>query len=101
MYHLNMAWFAAAACSPRARIELNFTETIKSLVAAGYGAAVLPMEQAAISDIDRKMQVIPLRPKLARHIGMVHRPLPQMESAALNLLQILAQFKQLKVGTGR
>jgi DNA-binding transcriptional LysR family regulator len=46
MYRMTMAWFADAGFTPRARIELNYSEAIKSLVAAGYGAAVLPREQS-------------------------------------------------------
>lgn len=101
MYHLNMAWFAAAGYSPRARIELNYTETIKSLVAAGYGAALLPLEHDQKSEGNKKIQVIPVKPKFERHIGIVHRPLPQLDGAARNLLQILAQFRQFKAGAKR
>ena len=38
MHRLTAAWFAQAGHHPRARIELNYTEAMKSLVAAGYGA---------------------------------------------------------------
>ena len=37
LHRLTMDWFAAAGEHPRARIELNFNDAIKSLVAAGYG----------------------------------------------------------------
>lgn len=37
-----LAWFADAGLRPRTRIELNCNEAMKSLVAAGDGAAVLP-----------------------------------------------------------
>ncbi|MCH3743566.1 LysR family transcriptional regulator substrate-binding protein, partial [Campylobacter coli] len=30
-------WFAAAGLQPRPRIQLNYNDAIKSLVAAGYG----------------------------------------------------------------
>ena len=92
MHHLTMDWFAAAGCSPRARITLSYTETIKSLVGAGYGAAILPLEHLPSAQGQQKIQVLPIRPALVRHIGIVHRPLPLMDGAAQNLLQALIQF---------
>jgi DNA-binding transcriptional LysR family regulator len=93
MYRLTMEWFAAAGYGPRARIELNYTEAMKSLVAAGYGAAVLPLE-GPDSAVHAGVQVIPLKPALTRHIGVAHRPRSGMNSAAQNLLQTLALFRQ-------
>jgi hypothetical protein len=46
---LTADWFARAGQQPRARIELNYNDAIKSLVAAGYGAALLPHEAGAPS----------------------------------------------------
>lgn len=40
-------WFAASGERPHARIELNYNDAMKSLVAAGYGAALLPHEAGA------------------------------------------------------
>ena len=61
-----LEWFADAgpSPSPRTRIELNHNEAMKSLLAAGYGAAVL------------------------------HRPPDAWDSATRNLLLTLAQFRQ-------
>lgn len=94
MYRLTMAWFANAGFTPRARIELNFTEAMKSLVAAGYGAAVLPLEQTGQPAIQHGVQVIPLRPALARHTSVVHRPAATVDGATRKLLQMLMQFRQ-------
>jgi DNA-binding transcriptional LysR family regulator len=94
MYHLTMAWFASAGCSPRARIEFSYTETIKSLVGAGYGAAILPLEHVHKSEAHQEMHVLPLKPALVRHIGIVHRPLSVIDGAARNLLQTLGLFSQ-------
>lgn len=93
MYHLTMAWFAAAGCSPRPKIEFSYTETIKSLVAAGYGAAILPLEH--MPQAQAKMHVLPVKPGFVRHIGIVHRPFSVIDSAARNLLQTLELFSQL------
>lgn len=102
LYRLTMAWFAEAGLTPRARIELNFAEAMKSLVAAGYGAAVLPLEQMAggqQSALQAPMllpglRVLPLRPALARHTAVVHRPVATLDPATLMLLDILLQFRQ-------
>ncbi|GGC67971.1 LysR family transcriptional regulator [Undibacterium terreum] len=98
MYELTMGWFAAAGYSPRARIELNYTEAMKSLVAAGYGAALLPLEHPGKVELHSEMQVLPLKPALMRHIGIAHRPHAVVDGATRNLLQILAGFMQHKAG---
>jgi len=94
MYELTMGWFAAAGFSPRARIELNYTEAMKSLVAAGYGAAVLPLEHTRNDEAKLGMQVLPLKPDLVRHIGIAHRPPAVIDGATRNLLHTLASFRQ-------
>jgi DNA-binding transcriptional LysR family regulator len=94
MYRLTMEWFAAAGLGPRARIELNATEAMKSLVAAGYGAAVLPLEQPMPSNFSDKVQVLPLRPALTRHTGVAHRSLEATDGATRTVLETLAQFRQ-------
>lgn len=98
LYRLTMAWFAEAGLTPRARIELNFTEAMKSLVAAGYGAAVVPLELMAGEKVSPLLlpgvQVLPLRPALARHTAVVHRRVGTLDPAALKLLQTLLQFRQ-------
>jgi len=96
MYRMTMAWFADAGFTPRARIELNYSEAIKSLVAAGYGAAVLPREESEQeeSNVRHDVQLLPLKPALVRHTAMVHRPLEALDGATRNLLKILANFRQ-------
>ncbi|MDW5443268.1 LysR family transcriptional regulator [Polaromonas sp. SM01] len=94
MHRLTMQWFAEAGLTPRARIELNFTEAMKSLVAAGYGAALLPLEQTGKPLIPQGVQVIPLRPTLTRHTAVVHRPAAMVDGATRKLLQTLMQFRQ-------
>jgi len=41
---LTSEWFNAAGQQPAPRIQLNYNDAIKSLVAAGYGATLLPNE---------------------------------------------------------
>jgi DNA-binding transcriptional LysR family regulator len=89
-----MAWFAAAGFAPRARIELNYTEAMKSLVASSYGAAILPAEHPDQHGV-KTMQIRPLDPPLPRYTGIAHRPLPQLDGASRNVLEVLQQFRQL------
>jgi len=76
-----LEWFADAGLSPRTRIELNYNEAMKSLVAAGYGAAVLPLEHAG-EQLHQRVQVAPLKPPEA------------VAGATRDLLLTLAQFRQ-------
>lgn len=97
MYRITMEWFASAGFNPRARIELNYTEAMKSLVAAGYGAAILPLEQPAgvqVSQGAHGLQVVPLAPGLMRHVGVAHRAPGLLEGATRNLLETIALFRQ-------
>ena len=70
--HLTTKWFAAGGQQPVARIELNYNDAIRRLVAAGYGAAVLPHEDSMIPGQDAGTTVRPLRPALWRRLGIAH-----------------------------
>lgn len=96
MYRLTMEWFAGAGHSPRARIELNYTLAMKSLVAAGYGAALLPMEEVGgpLSALDAGMQLRPLKPALVRTLGIAHRAESRLDAAAREVLTVLRGFAQ-------
>jgi len=65
-------WFAAQGLHPEPRIQLNYNDAIKSLVAAGYGATLLPREAAA-PEPDARIAVRPLNPALWRQLGIAHR----------------------------
>ena len=65
-------WFAAGGQYPTPRIKLNYTDAIKRLVAAGYGAALLPQENVAEPE-DVRIVVRPLRPALSRELGLAYR----------------------------
>lgn len=103
MYRITMEWFGSAGFNPRARIELNYTEAMKSLVAAGYGAAILPLEQAGrVGQVQgmqgmqgmSAVQIVPLAPALMRHVGVAHRARALLEGATRNLLDTIALFRQ-------
>lgn len=92
MHRLTAGWFAQAGLSPRARIELNYTEAIKSLVAAGYGAAVLPLEQPLAEAKAQRLQVRPLQPPLSRELGFAHRDPATLAAATQQVLRAVAAF---------
>ncbi|MFH0133048.1 LysR family transcriptional regulator [Variovorax sp. VaC1] len=95
MYRLSMEWFAAAGFAPRARIELNYDAAIQSLVAAGYGAALLPLQQTADAAPNARMQVLPISPKLTRRLGIAHRQRATLDGATQSVLKVLTTFRQL------
>jgi DNA-binding transcriptional LysR family regulator len=81
-------WFAAAGERPQARIELNYNDAMKSLVAAGYGAALLPHEAGAPPP-DRRISTRPLRPALSRALGIAHRTRPDDDATEVTLRALL------------
>lgn len=92
LHRVTMDWFAAGGEQPKARIELNFNDAIKSLVAAGYGAALLPQEGGSAA-LDARVVVAPLTPRLWRPLGLAHRA-GQLEPATRQVLEALAAVRQ-------
>ncbi len=88
---LTSEWFATAGHHPTARIQINYNDAIKSLVAAGYGAALLPHE-AATPAPDRRVIMRPLRPALWRRLGIAHRAGP-IERTTQHVLDVLGDLR--------
>lgn len=84
-------WFAGAGLNPRARIQLNYNDAIKSLVAAGYGATLLPHEATAPQP-DPRIIMRPLRPALWRPLGIAHRA-EKVERATQHVLDVLWELR--------
>ncbi|MDF0729669.1 LysR family transcriptional regulator [Pseudomonas entomophila] len=84
-------WFAAAGLYPEARIELNYNDAIKSLVAAGYGATLLPQEGEG-PERDPRIARRPLRPGLWRALGIACRE-GEVERATGYVLEALEQLR--------
>lgn len=80
-------WFATAGHHPTPRIELNYNDAIKSLVAAGYGAALLPHE-GTTPHTDERIAMRPLRPTLWRELGIAH-PTGALERSTQHVLDAL------------
>jgi DNA-binding transcriptional LysR family regulator len=85
-------WFAAAGHQPRPRIEHNYNEAIKSLVAAGYGATLLSYETNPVAP-DPRIAILPLRPALWRPLGIAHRS-SGVEAAVRHVLEALRTLRQ-------
>jgi len=77
-------WFAAGGARPQARIELNYNDAMKSLVAAGYGAALLPHEAGAPQP-DPRITTRPLRPALSRALGIAYRKRPDDDATTVTI----------------
>jgi DNA-binding transcriptional LysR family regulator len=97
LHRMTMEWFAAAGEAPIPRIELNYNDAMKSLVAAGYGAALLPVEA---DDVSREtpsgrqgISVLPVTPKLWRPLGLAFRTGP-LEPATSTVLDVLIKLGQ-------
>ena len=82
-------WFAAGGERPQARIELNYNDAMKNLVAAGYGAALLPHEAGAPAP-DARICMRPLKPALSRALGIAHRTRPDDDATEATLAALLA-----------
>ncbi len=87
-------WFALAGEQPTARIELNYNDAIKSLVAAGYGATLLPHEAAVATPPDPRIRMLALRPALWRPLGLACRA-GALEKATQHVLDVLRQQRQV------
>lgn len=92
LQRLTAEWFANAGLHPKARIELNYNDAIRSLVAAGYGAALLPYEDGAAPS-DARLALRALTPPLWRDLGIAHRK-GEIEPATQHVLNALWQLRQ-------
>ena len=89
---LTADWFAQAGLQPKPRIELNYNEAIKSLVAAGWGAALLPHEDGA-DEPGPRVLMRPLKPALWRPLGLAHR-VGGDDGATRQVLAVLEGLRQ-------
>jgi DNA-binding transcriptional LysR family regulator len=97
LHRMTIEWFAAQGVTPTPKIELNYNDAMKSLVAAGYGAALLPVEA---DDLSREhsvepqgMTILPLVPKLWRPLGLAYRA-ASLEPATRTVLKVLTKLGQ-------
>ncbi len=87
---LTTEWFASAGCGPEPRIQINYNDAIKSLVATGYGATLLPHE-ASTPLTDDRIVMRPLQPILLRHLGIAYRS-NYLEQSTQHVLDVLREL---------
>ena len=80
-YKVIARWFEAAGVELKPIMELGNTEAIKTLVAAGIGAGILPVERNLGTLVYGSTAVRPLRPALVRRLGIVRRRDKALERA--------------------
>jgi len=97
MYRLIAGWFGQAGYNPRPQIEISYPQALKSLVAAGYGAALLPLEDSDGDQSDVGIQVRHLSPPLVRPMCIAHRVLALPNATISNVLQVLRGFSSVGV----
>ena len=88
LQHQTLQWFAKAGFAPRARIAMNNGEAIKSLVGAGYGAALLPLESASKAR-PAGVVVRELKPAMVRQTFIVHRSTAPLADSLQDVIKLL------------
>lgn len=86
---LTLEWFARAGLAPRARIEHNYDVAMRALVAAGYGAALLPMAVTERAQLGPRVRLLPLHPRLSRRLLIGVRDSERQDGAVAQVLNIL------------
>lgn len=65
-------WLALAGPPPKPVMEFDNVETVKSLVAVGLGASLVPRLSLGAGHVPTgNLQVVPISPRAKRRIGMV------------------------------
>ena len=80
-YKIVANWFDAAGVELKPIMELGNTEAIKTLVATGIGASILPVERKGGTLVYGSTQVRPLKPRLMRELAIVRRRDKPLETA--------------------
>ena len=72
MRHAIAKWLSLAGPVPKPVMEFDNVEAIKSVVAVGLGASVIPRLSLGARHVPAiEMFVVPLRPRAARRVGLV------------------------------
>ncbi|NWK85977.1 LysR family transcriptional regulator [Raoultella terrigena] len=90
---LTNGWFADTGHSPTPRIKLDYNDAIKSLVGAGYGATLLPLESGTQLAAASRIAIRPLQPPLWRELGLAWRE-SENELSTQHLLSALRELRQ-------
>ncbi len=66
-------WFRTAGIEPRPKMELNYIEAIKNVVAAGLGVSILPACVLAEKQREKDLVLRDLAPAITRPMVLVER----------------------------
>ena len=91
MQTLTLEWFGRAGFSPRARIEHNYDVAMRALVEAGYGAAVLPLRQDHVEPAGSRVRVLPMAPRLVRHLVIGHRAQEAQDGPVARVVEVMLE----------
>lgn len=91
---LTSHWFAQTGHRPTPRITLDYNDAIKSLVGAGYGATLLPLESGTPLASESRVTTRPLQPALWRELGLAWRE-SENDITTAHLLSVLQALKQV------
>lgn len=91
MYALTMEWFGRAGFAPRARIAHNYDVAMRGLVGAGYGAALLPLRRQEDALRDARVRMLPLSPRLVRHLVVGRRTNEPRDGAVARVVEVLME----------
>lgn len=64
-------WFAAERLEPHRAMQVDTLETIRSAVAAGLGAAIVP--RMVVGDRPAHIRIVPISPPIERELVMIER----------------------------
>ena len=96
MFALTMEWFGRAGFAPRPRIEHNYDVAMRGLVEAGYGAALLPLRRDEDATPDPRVRMLPLSPRLVRHLVIGHRTDEARDGAVGRVVEVLIEQSRMQ-----
>lgn len=96
MYALTVEWFGRAGFAPRPRIEHNYDVAMRGLVAAGYGAALLPVRGDDDAPSDPRVRTLPLSPRLVRHLVVGYRADEARDGAVGRVVEALLEQSRMQ-----
>lgn len=94
VHQQTMAWFAAAGLHPVGRIEISHNEVARRLIATGYGAAILPFEDAS-ETLEGRVRAVALRPAVTRRLAVAYPESKADLGEMRRVLGIIDEFRQL------
>jgi DNA-binding transcriptional LysR family regulator len=96
MHEIAREWFRAAGIEPRPAMELPHAG-MRSLVSAGLGATILPIEALLGDDSTAPVVVRPLQPPLTRTLALIRRRDKRGDAALLQTYDALLALRNRRI----